>query len=165
MLEVVVAVEIVSVTRSRLTMAIVMAARAHDGQVDKAGEAYIWHPLRVAMHCSPADRVIAVLHDVIEDAEYPDHMRRAITSVFGEDDALTLDYLTHRENEDYSAYISRVAEHPQATRIKIQDLTDNMNMGRLAIITKEDTNRLRKYTDALSRLMLVQQTRNPFAST
>ena len=53
---------------STLERAIAVAARAHEGQYDKGGAAYILHPLRVMMRVStPEQRIVAVLHDVIED--------------------------------------------------------------------------------------------------
>jgi hypothetical protein len=53
-----------------LTDAIALATRAHDGQLDKTGVPYILHPRHVMMAVSPAARVVAVLHDVIEDTDY-----------------------------------------------------------------------------------------------
>ncbi len=48
--------------------AIALAALAHKGQVDKAGEAYICHPLRLMLTMtSEAERMVAVLHDAVED--------------------------------------------------------------------------------------------------
>ena len=48
--------------------AVALAARAHRGQVDKAGECYIFHPLRVMMRFEDAPaRIVAVLHDLLED--------------------------------------------------------------------------------------------------
>lgn len=55
---------------STLERAIVVAARAHEGQYDKGGAAYILHPLRVMMRVStPEQRIVAVLHDVLEDTQ------------------------------------------------------------------------------------------------
>ena len=53
---------------STLERAIALAARAHEGQTDKAGAPYILHPLRVllAQTTDPA-RMVAALHDVVED--------------------------------------------------------------------------------------------------
>jgi GTP diphosphokinase / guanosine-3',5'-bis(diphosphate) 3'-diphosphatase len=53
---------------STLETAIALAAAAHAGQTDKAGQPYILHPLRV-MLCmqTNAERMVAVLHDVVED--------------------------------------------------------------------------------------------------
>lgn len=51
-----------------LEKAIEIALKAHAGQKDKAGEPYILHPLRVmGMMSTVHERVVAVLHDVLED--------------------------------------------------------------------------------------------------
>jgi len=53
---------------STLERAIALAAKAHEGQVDKAGAPYILHPLRMMLKLSSTDeRITAVLHDVVED--------------------------------------------------------------------------------------------------
>ena len=54
----------------QLELAIELATRFHEGQVDKCGEPYILHPLRVMMTVQGEQaRVVAVLHDVLEDTE------------------------------------------------------------------------------------------------
>jgi (p)ppGpp synthase/HD superfamily hydrolase len=51
-----------------LERAIALAAAAHAGQRDKGGEPYILHPLRVMLRLRDDDaRIVAVLHDVLED--------------------------------------------------------------------------------------------------
>jgi guanosine-3',5'-bis(diphosphate) 3'-pyrophosphohydrolase len=53
-----------------LEKAIEIAARAHTGQVDKAGQPYILHPIQVMLRVQGEDaRIAAVLHDVVEDSE------------------------------------------------------------------------------------------------
>lgn len=53
---------------STLGRAIEIAVEAHAGQVDKAGAPYILHPLRVMLSLDgEEDRIVGVLHDVIED--------------------------------------------------------------------------------------------------
>ena len=53
---------------STIERAVEIAARAHAGQVDKAGMPYLFHPLRVMLSVStPEERMAAVLHDVVED--------------------------------------------------------------------------------------------------
>ena len=53
---------------STLERAIAIAAKAHAGQVDKAGAPYVLHPLRIMLRKSSIDeRIVAVLHDVCED--------------------------------------------------------------------------------------------------
>ena len=49
-----------------LERAIAIAAAAHAGQVDKAGQPYILHPLRVMLRVhTPEERMAAVLNDVV----------------------------------------------------------------------------------------------------
>jgi GTP diphosphokinase / guanosine-3',5'-bis(diphosphate) 3'-diphosphatase len=51
-----------------LERAIEIAARAHAGQTDKAGQPYILHPLRVMLAVnSLPEKMAAVMHDVVED--------------------------------------------------------------------------------------------------
>ena len=53
-----------------LERAIAIAEKQHTGQVDKAGRPYIDHPLRVMQAMSnDAERIVAILHDVIEDTD------------------------------------------------------------------------------------------------
>ncbi len=48
--------------------AIEIAVRAHGGQVDKGGQPYILHPLRLMFAVDgPIAQQAAVLHDVVED--------------------------------------------------------------------------------------------------
>jgi len=56
-----------------LEQAISIASLAHEGQVDKGGESYILHPIRVMMKLKDEkQRIVAVLHDVIEDTDLTD---------------------------------------------------------------------------------------------
>ncbi|HUP50107.1 MAG TPA: GTP pyrophosphokinase, partial [Thermoanaerobaculia bacterium] len=56
---------------STLERAIMIAVQAHAGQVDKAGEPYILHPLRVMLKLtSDEERIVGVLHDVVEDTDW-----------------------------------------------------------------------------------------------
>lgn len=53
-----------------LERAIELAASAHAGQVDKAGQPYILHPLRVMLRMETlAQKMTAVLHDIVEDTD------------------------------------------------------------------------------------------------
>ena len=51
-------------------LALEIATKAHKGQVDKAGRNYIEHPITVASMCyNENEKIVALLHDVIEDSE------------------------------------------------------------------------------------------------
>lgn len=53
-----------------LDKAIILAIKAHKGQVDKAGDDYILHPIRVMAKLeTEEERIIGVLHDVVEDTD------------------------------------------------------------------------------------------------
>lgn len=135
-----------------LERAVAWAARAHEGQVDKAGAPYILHPLRVMMALEdPLDRIVAVLHDVVEDTDTSiDQLRTA-----GLDDrlAVSLALLTHKPGVPYLDYVRAIAADDRARRIKIADLSDNMNLDRLPEITPADEDRRSKYQQALTILV------------
>lgn len=136
-----------------LNDAIAIAAEAHDGQTDKAGQPYILHPLRVmgAMKTEP-DRVVAVLHDVVEDSR---DWQLSDLADFGPDIVEALDALTRRDGEDYFHYIERLSKNPRAVRVKLADLADNLDKSRLTIIGAADVSRMTRYRKARSMLQSV----------
>ena len=51
-----------------LENAITLAVQQHTGQLDKGGQPYILHPLRVMLQLQqPDQQIVAVLHDILED--------------------------------------------------------------------------------------------------
>src|SRR3990167_9671840 len=127
-----------------LTKALIVASKAHKGQVDLAGVSYILHPLRVmAKMDSIEDKIIAVLHDVIEDSDVtPSSL---LLDGFPPEIITVVECLTRKVNESYDDYISRIKKNPTATRIKIADLADNTDVSRGVI----DPVRLKKYVKAI----------------
>lgn len=136
-----------------LERAIAIAAEAHKGQRDKAGDPYILHPLRVMLACSPGPaQIVGVLHDVVEDCPGWS-FERLRAEGFGDDVLGPLEGVTKRsESEDYGAFIARAAQDPVAREVKIADLKDNMNLARIAKPTERDHTRIEKYRTALKRL-------------
>jgi (p)ppGpp synthase/HD superfamily hydrolase len=131
--------------------AIVLAAQSHRGQVDKAGAPYILHPLRVMLRLKDeADRIAAVLHDVLEDAGITVEFLRE--QGYREEVLGALDALTRREGESYADFIERAAGNPLARRVKLADLADNLDASRLPEITPKDQERLARYQAAWERL-------------
>lgn len=120
------------------------AARAHRGQKDKGGRAYIFHPLRVAKNSKGRDaKVVALLHDVVEDTNY--NIEKLKLSV---DQREALILLTHDKNVPYMAYIEKIKTNLLAREVKKNDLKDNMNLKRLKTISQSDLDRLAKYKKA-----------------
>ena len=134
-----------------LERAIEIAAGAHRGQQDKAGEPFILHPLRVMNACSTRpEQIVAVLHDLVEDSELTlEDLRREGIS---EDLVAAVDAMTRREGETYVDFVDRTARNPIARTVKIADLRDNLDMTRLADPTQSDLQPSQKYVEALRAL-------------
>ena len=129
-----------------LEQAIEIAVKAHKGQVDKGGEPYILHPLRVMINqVDDVRKIVAVLHDVVEDSEGTLH---DLSLIFNKEIIDALDCLTRRKGESYFEYIVRIKTNVIATQVKISDLIDNMNLGRLKEVSAEDMKRRRKYVSS-----------------
>jgi (p)ppGpp synthase/HD superfamily hydrolase len=136
--------------------AIVLAAQWHRGQTYPSlmGEPFILHPLRVMSQVeSDVERIVAVLHDVIEDTECTlgDLCRLGYSErVIG-----ALDRLTHRDGEAYETYIERIKDDPVAQQVKLADLVDNLaNNRRLAELTStiDVQERIMRYERAIAQL-------------
>lgn len=134
-----------------LAHAIRIAAQVHEGQLDKAGQPYILHVLRVMMGChSPDAQVAAALHDVVEDSDWTlDDLRR---EGFSETVIEIVDALTRREGEDYFAFARRAAATPLGREVKRADLLDNMDIRRIANPAEKDWERLKRYRAALNMI-------------
>lgn len=137
---------------STIERAIQLAAEFHAGQVDRGGQPYILHPLWVmAGFGDNADRIVAVLHDVLEDTS----LTPALLEAEGFEPEIVEDLvaLTRRKDEGYGAFIERLDERPRSRRVKLRDLSHNMQVGRLKRITAEDADRMAKYTRAYAYLV------------
>lgn len=125
---------------------------AHRGQKDKSGCDYIGHPLRVmAMGTTTEERILGVLHDVVEDSSWTFGM----LSGEGFDDNIidALRCLTRKgDSEPYDKFIGRIKGNALATAVKLNDLTDNMDIRRLPYISDKDVKRLKKYLRAYKQL-------------
>ena len=138
---------------SSLNRAIEIATEAHKGQFDKSGKDYIGHPLRVMeMGKNEEERIVGVLHDVIEDTPWSFEMLEA--EGFSSEIIAALKCVTKiSENENYDDFIERVKKNPLAVAVKINDLTDNMDIRRLPYLSDKDVKRLKKYLKAYKKLI------------
>lgn len=137
---------------STLERAIQIATEAHKGQFDKAGREYIGHPIRVMeMGKTEDEKIVGVLHDVIEDTDWT--FERLEAEGFSQEVINALRCVTKTsENENYDEFIDRVKKNPLAAAVKINDLTDNMDIRRLPYLSDKDVKRLKKYLKAYKRL-------------
>lgn len=136
-----------------LQRAIEIATEAHQGQLDKAGRDYIEHPLRVMeMGKTEEEKIVGVLHDVVEDTDWT--FEKLAEEGFSQDIIAALRCVTKlHENESYDEFIERIRKNPLATAVKINDLTDNMDIRRLPYLSDKDVKRLKKYLKAYKKLI------------
>lgn len=139
---------------STLERAIEIAREAHRGQVDKAGEEYIGHPLRV-MEAGRTleEKIVGVLHDVVEDSEEWS-FERLEQEGFAPEIIEALRCVTKLSaTEPYDKFIARVKKNRLAVAVKLNDLSDNMDIRRLPYLSDKDVKRLKKYLKAYKQLM------------
>lgn len=136
--------------------AVAIATSAHSGQLDKSGQPYIGHPLRVLALVAAGgggahEQLAAVLHDVVEDtpvtaadllaAGVPARVVEAVLA------------LSKRPGEPQADYLARVAADPVALTVKQADIADNLSPARLDRLDQPTRDRLRaKYANALRLL-------------
>lgn len=127
-----------------LHTAVSIACQAHAGQSDKQGEPYIFHVMRVALACEGEARVVALLHDVVEDTAVTLHDLR--DAGFSARMIWAVDCLTRRKDagEIYAGYIERVSFDSLAVTVKLADLADNLRPERLAALPPEQAASLSK---------------------
>ena len=139
-----------------LENAITLAVQQHAGQVDKGGQPYILHPLRVMLQLQqPDQQIVAVLHDILEDTHttaqdlqnlgFQTHIIQAIQA------------LTKLPHETRVQAAMRTAQNPLACAVKIADVQDNMNLTRIPNPTARDLARLEEYRQVLEILQKAQQ--------
>jgi hypothetical protein len=145
-----------------LDFAMLLAIEQHRGQVDKAGEPYILHVLRVGLAGKTREeQIVGVLHDIVEDTVMTiDRLSR----VFSEDIVSGVDAVTRRDGESYEDFILRAYQHPVGRQVKMNDLRDNMRPDRNRNPTPADKERFDKYdrayqvlTDTVPKYRLVSK--------
>lgn len=128
-----------------------LAYLAHQGQSDRSGVPYIFHPLHLAEQMRTEDEIVtALLHDVVEDTSVSlaDLEREGFSpEVIG---AVRL--LTHDKGVDYMDYIRALKDNPIARSVKLADLKHNSDLTRLKDHSEKTRERLEKYAAAIKLL-------------
>lgn len=131
-----------------------LAYDAHQGQTDKGGLPYVFHPYHLAEQMpDEASVCVALLHDVVEDADVSfEELERSFPSEVV--DAVRL--LTRQPGVDYLDYVRAIKSDPIAVRVKLADLAHNSDESRLAgrkDVSRTEIARLRKrYAEARALL-------------
>lgn len=120
-----------------LIESLALARELHGKQVDKAGEPYIWHPVRVMLRL-PSDaseiaKIAALLHDVIEDCGVTE--AQLVDRGVPAGAARMVSDLSRPEGMTYAEFIQRIASvGGNVAKIKRADIGDNLDLGRLAVL-------------------------------
>ena len=142
-----------------LEKAIKIAVEAHTGQVDKGNNPYILHPLRVMLSLdAEAERIVGVLHDVVEDCEgwtwerlreqgCSDEIIEALKSVSKTPEEEKQFKKMDDPNEKldhYLEFIKRAKFNKIGRNVKAADIKDNLDISRIDDITERDIDRLNR---------------------
>ena len=131
--------------------AMILAYNAHHGQTDKSGVPYIFHPDRVASgFTGEAEICVAWLHDVVEDSDYT--LEGLRLAGFSDEICDAVSAMTHDKSVPYEDYVKELARNPVARAVKLADLRDNMDTGRLAELDEKAERRLERYRAAYAYL-------------
>lgn len=130
--------------------AIKTALEVHHDQKDKNGEPYILHPLRVMLAMdSDEERIVAVLHDCIEDGGDVEDLAGFDNVIFN-----SVWRLTHPDYMPYIEYIRGLEGDSVAIKVKLADLADNLDPRRnVGMDSEKDEERREKYRKAVDMLI------------
>jgi (p)ppGpp synthase/HD superfamily hydrolase len=144
-----------------LEHAILLAFKSHEGVLDRAGQPYLLHPLRVMLKLeTETERIVGVLHDVVEDTrDKPNQVTLDDLRCIGYSGEVVeaIDCVTNRDGESYEDFVARAKANPIARKVKLADVEDNMDVRRLPTkLTETDLRRLEKYRRAWEILKQAQ---------
>lgn len=135
--------------KNDLNLAIRLAVQYHAGQLDKTGQPYILHPLRVgAAGANWREQIVGFLHDTLEDTDLTFTMLEAH---FTPEIVAAILSVTRQSGENYEEYICRADKNGIGRAVKINDLKDNMS--RLCDLAPDERESLgRRYRHAMVQL-------------
>ena len=141
-----------------LKRAIEIATEAHKDAIDKYGSPYINHVTRV-MNMGEAndEKIVGILHDLVEDTNWT--FKKLEREGFSIEIIDALKCVTKiNEDENYELFIERVKQNKLAIKVKLNDLTDNLDIKRMDKVRVKDVKRLNKYLKAYKILIHVNIT-------
>lgn len=137
---------------NKLKLAILISEQAHKGQFDKGGKPYYLHPNCVASMCDKrVDKIVAYLHDVVEDTDIT--LRQLKECGFGRRIVKAIAAITHDKSVPYLQYLDIVKQNRIAKRVKIADLTHNSDINRIPNLTVADYKRCKQYETYIKYLL------------
>ncbi len=127
--------------------ALAIVVSKFQGIVDKAGQPYLLHCLRVMQGVNdPLAKQVAVMHDLVEDTDVTfDDLRK---QGFADSVIDALQLVTHVTSDSYADYVVRLKSNELARQVKLSDLRDNYSLDRVAYREshrEQDAARIQKY--------------------
>lgn len=133
--------------RARFDQVFALAVKLHAKQTDRAGVSYIVHLHYVATRQGTyAGRVIALLHDSIEDDRTTAQGLRNVG--VPESIIQRIELLSRPKGMDYLEYILIVRTDHHTAQVKKADLEHNMDLTRLKSLNVRDLERSQLYHQA-----------------
>lgn len=128
-----------------------IAYQAHQGQTDKTGLPYIYHPIHLAEQMQDeATTCVALLHDVVEDTDIT--IEQLGQEGFPQEVLEAIQLMTHDPAVPYMDYVREIKKNPIASAVKLADLRHNSDMSRLDVIDDRAIARAEKYQIAIDLL-------------
>ena len=128
------------------------AYQAHQGQTDKSGLPYIYHPMHIAEQMEDeSTTVCALLHDVVEDTHYT--LEDLIQQGYPSEIIEALSLLTHNKGIPYMDYVRKINSNKIASTVKLADLQHNSDLSRLEVIDDDALKRIEKYRKAMQIIL------------
>lgn len=130
-----------------------IAAKAHEGQFDKAGKPYMLHVLEVMRLVASEDEelnCIAVGHDLFEDTKVT--AQQLLSYGFTQRVVSGIQAMTKTPGISYAQYKEQVKANPDSVIVKKADLRHNSCLTRLRGVTEKDLARTEKYIQFYNEL-------------
>ena len=143
-----------NLTREDINTAMDLVKTHHSGQIDRGGDSYINHILRVfksvgGFNSKPIELgIVALLHDIVEDTSV---QQSTIYKLFGTDVGDAVKVLTKKGETD-EQYLKKIKSNKIARIVKIADMIDNSNINRIKNPNQIDIDRVLKYKKAIKFL-------------
>ena len=113
-----------------LSKAIGIATNAFQGVIDAKGNPYIDHAMRVMSKMdTEEEKIIAVLHDVVEDTEITLHELKE--EGFSRTVLEAIDIKKKKPDMKYFDYIDDISTNAMAARVKLAELAENKDQDRV----------------------------------
>jgi len=150
-------------THPTIDQTILLMKFFHHGQMDKSGQHYYLHPLRVMQRLGPGagpEHHAALLHDVLEDThatvsmlEILGYSKPVLSLIWGMTRHKKFSF-SDQPGETYNEYINRIiaSRNPTLWRLKLADSFDNSSPSRTATLPDAEKGLEKRYLGTIAKI-------------